>query len=357
MSIYKRGRIYWYKFMWRGEPIRESTKQGNDKVARTMESAHRTSLAKGEVGIREKKAAPTLAEFLKQDFVPYVTTKHAAKPNTVEYYVSGASLLCASDLAAMPLNEINDQHAQQFAAKEARWSASYVNRPLRTLRRALRLAYQWGKLEKPAQVTLARGERIRERVLSEAEAEQYLAACPQPWRDCATVIYEEGMRPGEVFALQWPHVLLGDSGGLIRIVDGKSRAARRVLPMTARVYETLRDRHHAMGRPAEGWIFPSASREGHFDKNSAKDQHAKGLKDSGVERFEPYCLRHTFGTRMALKCDVFTLARIMGHSSITITQRYVHVQGDSVEQAFTRLGAARLEIVVPVGTKLGTGEK
>ena len=44
--IYKRGgRIWWYKFVWQGETIRESTKQGNDKVARQMEAAHRTSLA------------------------------------------------------------------------------------------------------------------------------------------------------------------------------------------------------------------------------------------------------------------------------------------------------------------------
>ena len=57
--IYKRGKFYWYKFMWNGELIRESTKQGNDKVARQMESAHRTSLAKGEVGIREPKPPPS----------------------------------------------------------------------------------------------------------------------------------------------------------------------------------------------------------------------------------------------------------------------------------------------------------
>jgi hypothetical protein len=56
MTIYKRGGVYWYKFMWQGKLVRESTKQGNDKVARNMESAHRTSLAKGEVGLREKKA-------------------------------------------------------------------------------------------------------------------------------------------------------------------------------------------------------------------------------------------------------------------------------------------------------------
>lgn len=40
--------------------------------------------------------------------------------------------------------------------------------------------------------------------------------------------------------------------------------------------------------------------------------------------FEPYVLRHTALTRMAPLCDAFTLARIAGHSSITITQRYCH---------------------------------
>ena len=67
--IYKRGgRIYWYKFVWQGETIRESTKQGNDKVARQMEAAHRTSLAKGEVGIGSRKAVLTLTEFCEKRF-------------------------------------------------------------------------------------------------------------------------------------------------------------------------------------------------------------------------------------------------------------------------------------------------
>jgi hypothetical protein len=31
--------VYWYKFVWQGALVRESTKQRNDKVARNMESA------------------------------------------------------------------------------------------------------------------------------------------------------------------------------------------------------------------------------------------------------------------------------------------------------------------------------
>src|SRR4029077_9831846 len=61
MSIYKRGKIYWYKFTFNGEAIRESTRQTNQHTARDIESAHRSSLAKGEVGIRDKKQSLTLA--------------------------------------------------------------------------------------------------------------------------------------------------------------------------------------------------------------------------------------------------------------------------------------------------------
>ena len=78
MSIYKRGQVYWYKFTFNGEAIRESTRQKNQHTARQMEAAHRASLAKGEVGIREKKVVPTLAEFISERFEPWA--KHPLPP-------------------------------------------------------------------------------------------------------------------------------------------------------------------------------------------------------------------------------------------------------------------------------------
>src|SRR5579863_5326602 len=93
MSIYKRGEVYWYKFMWQGRSVRESTKQGNDKVARQMEAAHRTSLAKGEVGIREKKRAPTLVDFADKQFLPWAESAFSAKRKTWLYYRNGVRRL------------------------------------------------------------------------------------------------------------------------------------------------------------------------------------------------------------------------------------------------------------------------
>lgn len=126
---------------------------------------------------------------------------------------------------------------------------------------------------------------------------------------------------------------------MIQVVDGKSKAARRVLPMTPMVYRLLKARRVAAGVPATGWIFPSASREGHLTVDGlAKAQHKKALEDSGVAPFPPYTLRHTALTRLgeASGGDVFALARIAGHSSIAITQRYVHPQAETIDRVFAK---------------------
>jgi integrase len=259
-------------------------------------------------------------------------------------------MLTRSDLANLRLDELSDQHAQMFARRHSSLSPSGINRGLRTLRRALNLAFQWKALEKPVKVTLAHGERQRDRVLGEGEIKKYLDACPQPWKDCATVILDEGFRPTEVFALRWSYVFFNQDGaGLIQVVEGKSKAAHRMLPMTPRVYQLLRTRHQTNGGGG-GWIFPSSSKCGHFNSDSAKDQHKKALEDAGVKPFVPYTLRHTALTHLGEKAggDVFVLARIAGHSSITVTQRYIHPQADAINRVFA---ASR------VGTSLGTTEE
>src|SRR5271165_2276981 len=89
MAVYKRGRVWWYKFTWNGEAIRESTKQNNKRIAEQIEAAHKTSLAKGEVGLRDRKPIPTLKEFVERDFKPYIDARFQDKPKTLEYYRTG----------------------------------------------------------------------------------------------------------------------------------------------------------------------------------------------------------------------------------------------------------------------------
>ena len=342
-------RIYWYHFVFNGQHVQESSKQGNPRVARQMEAAHRTALAKGDVGIRERKAI-TLRAFLKDDFLPYVEAQFKdAKPATLRYYQYGAGSLRDSGLADLNLSEITDQHAKQYASKNAKLSPSTINCGLRTLRRALSLAYQWDKLERMPKLSLAKGEKQRERVLSDVEVVLYLDACAQPWKDAATLMLGTGLRPSEVLSLRWERIHLNGSGGLLQVAEGKSRAARRMLPLVPAAYNALKARWIAQGSPLEGWTFPAVGKSGHLERNTIKTFHGRALtkiaedaaneeKGTPVKPFPPYTLRHTALTRLAeAGCDAFTLARIAGHSNITITQRYCHPQADAIERAFATL--------------------
>lgn len=146
--IFKRGKFYWYKFMWHGKFVRESTKQGNDKVARNMESAHRTSLAKGELGIRERKPVPTLAAFLKDRLLPWAEASFAGScPKNAKWYRNECRALTAyKPLANSLLDAIKGELASEFASHRLREGKqiSTVNSSLRVLRRALNLAVEWG---------------------------------------------------------------------------------------------------------------------------------------------------------------------------------------------------------------------
>jgi integrase len=338
MAIYKRGNIYWYKFRWYGREIRESTKQGNDKVARQMEAAHRTSLAKGEVGIREKKPMPTLSEFCKKRIEPWAIRR----PSWLWYRAGLRALLKYPPLANLQLNEIKGEQAGDFAAHRLSngLQAGSINTSLRVLRRVLRLAVEWGTLETAPKIDLLPGERRRERVLTLEEEARYLAAASPLLADVATVLADTGLRPDECHRLRWEDIARdnGRNGTLI-VTRGKTTAARRVLPMTPRVRHVLEMRWEAAGKPSEGWIWPAPTKTGHIDHSSLKKQHLKALRLSGVRPFVLYSLRHTFLTRLgASGCDVWTLARIAGHSSVAISGRYVHPSDDAVLDAISRLG-------------------
>ena len=187
MSIFKRSRIYWYKFMWNGEMVRKSTRQSNQNTARQMEAAHRASLAKGEVGIRHRKEIPTLKNFCTERIEPWAkSTFEKASPKTWLWYVFGIdSLKKSSTLANLKLNEIGPELVAEYASERQRdgLQISSVNSCLRALRRVLRVAVEWGVMEASPKVKFLSGEHRRERVITSREEALYLAAALPLLRD------------------------------------------------------------------------------------------------------------------------------------------------------------------------------
>jgi len=180
MAVYKRGDVWWFKFSWKGELIRESTKQGNKRVAEQIESARKTQLAKGEVGIRDKKPVPTLARFAEHDFLPFVRSTSVAKPRTVVFYENSVRNLMGYDKLVRPkMDAIASEVIAGFVAKRrgAGMQVSTINRDLATLRRMFHLAQEWERVTTILpKVRMLPGENQRERVLTSDEELRYLDA-------------------------------------------------------------------------------------------------------------------------------------------------------------------------------------
>lgn len=66
MSVYKRGGVYWYNFVFQGQRIRESTGLTNKTAAGRAEAIRKSGLAEGRAGIVRHKPRPTFEDFVKQ---------------------------------------------------------------------------------------------------------------------------------------------------------------------------------------------------------------------------------------------------------------------------------------------------
>lgn len=407
MSIYKRGRIYYYHFIFNGEHVQESTKQSSRDVATDMERAHRVRLAKEKdekaakaeqlgcvvssvarcpecdkwfdtersVATRDLKKVcsdtcraswnkkclpvPTLENFCRARIEPWAKAQfEQTSPKTWLWYRTGLrSLYDYEPLANAKLDEITSEKIADFAAYRQTHSrrrspkkqrhglqVTSVNSSLQVLRRVLRLAVDWGIIASAPKVKLLRGANHRERVISTDEEVRYLTTAAEPLSSIATVLIDSGLRPEECFRLRWENISF-DAGryGTMFNPFGKTKAARRLVPMTRRLRTLLEARWTKAAKPIEGWIWPAETASGHAEPSTIKKQHRNALKLSGIRPFVLYSLRHTFLTRLGESgCDVFTLARIAGHSNIQMALRYVHVSEDAAMVAMSRLPESKM---------------
>jgi integrase len=385
--IFKRGKFYWYEFEFRGRRYRGTTsvligkgvrgEESPKEKAKQVEAAKRTELALGNAGIKKRPPAPQFSDFVKQ-FENWLTAERASKPNTVQFYKDRIRQLLRFDkLRNAPLDLIDEQLVAdyiQWRTKQTRQyalrmkegieladtfepvSIACVNRDLKALKRVLNIARIWKVITVVPIIQLLPGERNHERVLSHAEEALYFNAAPLLLRQFATVMIDTGMRPEEICRMRWENVSLepvnGAKYGYLHNPQGKTKWAKRNLSLTARVQALLGMRHEAAAKPKEGWVFTGGHKDGHVAYSTIDSQHGRTItrlnaKDAEgnepknpITPFRLYDLRHTFLTRLGeANTDPFSIQRIAGHSSIVISQRYVHPTPERLEDAFSRLAS------------------
>ena len=330
--------------------------------AKAIEASKRQKLAMAAAGIPQPEPAPIFSDFAKK-FLKWVSSQRAAKPNTVAFYRVRVGLLEKFDaIRNARLDEVNGQmiakyveHRKgcartkvirkksglKFEATDHKVSVSGINRELAVLRRMLRIAREWELLAVVPVFHLLPGEKQSERILSHTEEDLYLTGAPLRLRQFATMALDTGMRPEEILRIRWEHVHFDPAGdarfGYLHNPHGKTAKARRNIPMTARVKGLLEMLHEEAKKPHIGYVLSDDGKEP-ISYNAIKCQHERVLKRLKLRKFRLYDLRHTFLTRLGeAGADSFTIQKMAGHSSILVSQRYVHPTEERVEDAVFRL--------------------
>jgi integrase len=358
MSVYRRGKTWWYVFEYGGRKIQESSGFRNKTAAMRAEAKRKIDLMERRAGFTKPKPIPKFDDFSKE-FLELSKQQH--RPNTYGLHTWNLKTL-KRFFGGKYHDEITTEMVENFKCSrknEARQKAkdgrlvtgTTVNRALETLKAVFYHAERMGYQVKNPVVGVAMFRQPVDamRVITFDEQRTYMAEGSQPLHDIAKIMLDSGMRPEEVFRIEIENIDFKQR--TIFNPFGKTKAARRLIPMTDDVYAVLKSRVKDADSLATPFVFPSPL---NVQKpiGSVKKAHRAAARRAGIKgSFRLYDLRHTFATRAAAaNMSLPTLAAILGHTSIQMTMRYVHPAAEEKRLAMRKFENFRSEGIISAAT-------
>jgi integrase/recombinase XerC len=153
------------------------------------------------------------------------------------------------------------------------------------------------------------------------------------------VLYSTGTRVSELVALNWGEIDF--NLGIIRVV-GKG-AKERVVPIGETALGALRDygreqrKRWSRRLRGEEPVFLNA-RGARITTRSVARIIGKHLRAAGIAvQMGPHGLRHSFATHLLNGgADLRLIQELLGHASLSTTQRYTHVNLDQLTEVYDR---------------------
>jgi len=152
------------------------------------------------------------------------------------------------------------------------------------------------------------------------------------------LIYGSGLRISECQSLTWDR--LREKERLVRVL-GKGNK-ERIVPITDSLVERLglfkaklTEAGHLIS--ATGFVFVSEDGKPYSIRTLRNDIQSL-LRDIGWEgKASPHVLRHSFATHLLENgAEIMSVKEMLGHSSISTTQIYTHVNAERLKQAFKK---------------------
>ncbi len=273
----------------------------------------------------QRRAVPTLAEFVRDRYLPHVRERLRSGSN-----IEGQlRLRILPALGRRPLDEVrqDDVAALRRRLVGEGLAAATVNRHLATVRAMFNLALKWQLYQgrNPAASPGMLREAHRDRYLTAEQTQALIRALDlEANQDAAAalaLLTVTGARRSEVLLATWANVDL--NRGMLTVPRSKSGRTRHV-PLAPFAVAVL-ERQAARREAGNDHVFPSRRRDGRplegLRKPWARAKRAAGLPAD----LRIHDLRHSFASALAnAGTPLNEIGTVLGHTQLSTTTRYAH---------------------------------
>ena len=242
-------------------------------------------------------------------------------PRTVEAYVAAVAKL-AKHFMKSP-DELTSEELRGFQvallAKKTSWSQ------FNQIVCGLRFFYgtTLGRSEVVQTLPYGKKPKVLPVVLSMEEVAQLLAAAkPGRERMLLETAYGCGLRISELLGLQVTDI---DASRMVVTVRHGKGAKDRQVPLSARLLSALRRWWSTHRHPR--WLFPGKTPARPLSDGMVQRIAQRVVKRAGLRKKATlHTLRHSYATHLLeAGVDVVTLQKLLGHSDLSTTARYLHL--------------------------------
>lgn len=357
MSVYKRGDIWWYRFKFRGEHYRESSKSKNKSVCERLEREHRRKLELNQGGLAEI-SRPKLFSVAAKAYLIDREAHWAAKTQVIH---KGSLKHLEPHFGKTLLSDISpdDIHRYQTTRKREKASGRTINIEVSLVRLVMRKHKLWANIADDVQMLKENRDVGREltddeihRLLTAAKASASRSLYP-----AIVVSIHTGLRNEELRLMRWSQVDL--LGGNITVGKSKTEGGQgRVVPLSRTAWAALKKwrsqfpdailGHAVWPRESYGLIGKKGTFGGKVAPYKTLPDEPIGSWKSAWQQAKKaakvqcrwHDLRHSFVSRIAAGgATDGTIQSIAGWMSPKMIDRYSHVRNAAKRQAVSVLDA------------------
>ena len=280
-------------------------------------------------------------------FIQYLQSERSASSHTVEAYSRDlqqfAAFLQKEISSGIGVHDINHLHIRRYLASIHREIAkSSAGRKLAAIRSMFRFLLRRGIIEtNPAE--LVSSPKLEKKLPSHLNIDEITTLVEAPAepgslsaRDRAILetLYSSGLRVSELVGLNVRGADL--AGGTVRVM-GKG-GKERVVPLGAKAVKALSEYLEMRSEPSVDTPLFINARGGRITRRSVGRIVERYMRHiPSMKKASPHTLRHTFATHLLEGgADLRAIQEMLGHSSLSTTQKYTHVSIDKLLEVYDK---------------------